>query len=74
MCGIAGIISTSSISQCMASKVEAMQAQLNHRGPDANGFYSAASSQAKLAHTRLSIIDLSSNAAQPMSSNNGSHS
>ena len=71
MCGIAGIISTSSISQCMASKVEAMQAQLNHRGPDANGFYSAASSQAILAHTRLSIIDLSNNAAQPMSSNNG---
>ncbi len=71
MCGIAGIISTSSKSDCMASALEAMQSTLKHRGPDSTGTYFCPSKQAALTHSRLSIIDLSADAAQPMSNNSG---
>ena len=67
MCGIAGILSTSSITSSMASKLDAMQYHLTHRGPDAQGKFASPSKKALFAHTRLSIIDLSDDAAQPMS-------
>jgi len=71
MCGIAGILSTQLDKQRIAPALEAMQNALNHRGPDGRGDYFSACNQAALAHTRLSIIDLSDNGAQPMHSADG---
>ena len=44
---------------------------LNHRGPDDNGYLNF--SEGLFVHTRLSIIDLSQNAKQPMSSKCGKY-
>src|SRR6056297_1070201 len=61
MCGIFGLIGNN-------NKVEVSQIlpYLKHRGPDDNGVYNNDSKNITLAHTRLSIIDLSQNAHQPM--------
>lgn len=42
-----------------------------HRGPDGGGIWMAGQGQVGLAHRRLSIIDLSSEANQPMSNEDG---
>ncbi len=70
MCGIAGIINLKNQSlaqpnEWIASMLKAMQ----HRGPDGSGIYLNESQSVALGHVRLSIIDLSSNASQPMQSN-----
>ena len=49
----------------------AMSNSSAHRGPDDSGFYSNNNDQIYLVHRRLSIQDLSSNGAQPMSSPSG---
>jgi asparagine synthase (glutamine-hydrolysing) len=51
-----------------------MGASLAHRGPDAQGIYedAAAAPRVGLVHRRLSIIDLSSAAHQPMANEDGS--
>ncbi|MFT6408987.1 MAG: asparagine synthase (glutamine-hydrolyzing) [Arenicella sp.] len=54
----------------LASKLKAMQDALTHRGPDSKGAFFSPSYQAALAHTRLSIIDLSNGGHQPMSAAN----
>ena len=66
MCGIAGILSTTLDKHCISSTLEVMQNALHHRGPNGHGDYLSPSGQAGLAHTRLSIIDLSEKASQPM--------
>lgn len=71
MCGIAGILSTTLDKQTLSTKLNAMQAAIAHRGPDSRGDYYSSSMQAGLAHTRLSIIDLSQNAHQPMQDQSG---
>ncbi|MDZ4845796.1 MAG: asparagine synthase (glutamine-hydrolyzing) [Chitinophagales bacterium] len=68
MCGIAGIIKAN-YSEREAGFVHAMCKKLHHRGPDASGVKQLPG--AILGHTRLSIIDLSSNGAQPMSTLDG---
>jgi len=45
---------------------------LQHRGPDDSGIWISKNNHVGLAHTRLSIIDLSANAHQPMSNEDGS--
>lgn len=67
MCGIAGITKINTNNGNLEAKIEKMQAALQHRGPDDTGIYIAPSQQAALAHTRLSIIDLTSAGHQPMS-------
>lgn len=67
MCGIAGIFSTSIEPVRMRASAEAMQLALAHRGPDDAGLWESNSGNAVLAHRRLSIIDLSTAARQPMS-------
>jgi asparagine synthase (glutamine-hydrolysing) len=72
MCGIAGIYNLSSSSvQNLEKKLNVMNFLLKHRGPDANGIWSNEKNSVGLAHQRLSIIDLSAAASQPMKSKNG---
>jgi asparagine synthase (glutamine-hydrolysing) len=62
MCGITGIISKKALDHYAVST---MMNGLLHRGPDANGIFTDESQAVALAHTRLSIIDLSTEANQP---------
>src|SRR5262245_1032738 len=66
MCGIAGWLGTVVGDELVASR---MVQALRHRGPDGYGIRSWP--EATLAHTRLSIIDLSPAGAQPMSNEDG---
>lgn len=68
MCGIAGIISNSPITQTMPLNL--MTERLIHRGPDRYGVWLSVDHKVMLAHRRLSIIDLSERANQPMSYRN----
>ncbi len=61
MCGIAGYSGDVS-----ADVLDAFVARLNHRGPDAHGTWVDTRAQVGLAHTRLSILDLSPRGQQPM--------
>lgn len=77
MCGITGIIATNG-AVVDKNVLSSMSDALAHRGPDAHGMRidlqacdECLSIQVGLAHRRLSIIDLSHNAAQPMSNENG---
>lgn len=67
MCGIAGFYSTKQV--FTRADLDAMTLSLAHRGPDATGFFY--NGQAGLGHRRLSIIDLSERANQPMQSADG---
>jgi asparagine synthase (glutamine-hydrolysing) len=64
MCGIAGLVSWGGVEGDggIAPMVQAMR----HRGPDDQGIWKSPSGACVLGHTRLSIIDLSSAAHQPM--------
>ena len=68
MCGIAGIITNNKYQDTLGDLAGKMQNALRHRGPDDQGMFVSQSRQAALAHTRLSIIDLSSAGHQPMPS------
>ncbi len=68
MCGIAGVLHRGG-APVDAAALERMAACLRHRGPDDNGVY--ADGPVGLAHTRLSIIDLSAQGRQPMLSDDG---
>jgi len=67
MCGICGILSPDSI-EALTSTARAMSDTLGHRGPDAEGIWSDRQESVALGHRRLSILDLSSAGAQPMTS------
>ena len=60
MCGIFG--GTNLSNQTKDSIISLM----HHRGPDGSGSYFDKNHQVFLAHTRLSIIDISANGSQPM--------
>lgn len=66
MCGIAGIFSSSFTNEDKHVKLNNMLHVQSHRGPDATQFWHDDS--CSLGHNRLSIIDLSDNANQPMQS------
>jgi len=66
MCGIAGFLGPWS-----GQLAEAMVASLRHRGPDDEGCHFDAAAGLALGHTRLSIIDLTDAAHQPMSTADG---
>src|SRR5262245_24232612 len=54
-----------------AGVARALTTALAHRGPDGEGVWTAPAGDALLCHRRLAIIDLSSNAAQPMADAGG---
>lgn len=68
MCGIAGLITTGKYRDRLEELSGKMQVALRHRGPDDQGIFVSGTRQAGLAHTRLSIIDLSPAGHQPMAS------
>lgn len=67
MCGIAGFISPNLNQDHLHLITRALQ----HRGPDAEGFYYDTAAGIGLGHRRLSIIDLSEAANQPFYSHDG---
>jgi asparagine synthase (glutamine-hydrolysing) len=67
MCGIAGILQYGTPAN--RQQLDKMTGALQHRGPDASGFY--CDGPIGLGHRRLSIIDLSETANQPMSDHTG---
>lgn len=67
MCGIAGFVDEqAALNQ---DHLAAMGKSMAHRGPDAQGIW--LEGQAGLVHRRLSILDLSDSANQPMHSGDG---
>lgn len=67
MCGIAGFYSKTIAN--VEGRVQLMIDKMIHRGPDAGNIFS--DSSISLGHRRLSIIDLTNGANQPMSDNSG---
>ena len=62
MCGIAGLIGR----DALHARASAMADALVHRGPDESGVWVNAVGRVVFGHRRLSIIDLSDAASQPM--------
>jgi len=69
MCGIAGVFQFNDV-KVDATKAQLMCDVMAHRGPDGEGSWSNQCNSVRLLHRRLSIIDLSDAAAQPMTSDN----
>ncbi len=67
MCGISGFISKNFLKTDLVKMTEA----LSHRGPNASGHFFDPHKGIALGHRRLSIIDLSDAANQPMTSHCG---
>ena len=65
MCGIAGFCN---LTEDKIKNIERMKDRMLHRGPDAQGTYQSEDGRVTLGHRRLSIVDLSENGQQPMSS------
>lgn len=73
MCGITGFLdfSRSTESSKLQSIVQKMSDTLMHRGPDNSGIWVKAKAGIALGHRRLSILDLSPQGHQPMTSSTG---
>ena len=70
MCGICGEIHFDN-TELEKSEIENLMKAIKHRGPDGEGYY--LDKNVGLGHVRLSIIDVSENANQPMYSPNGEY-
>lgn len=68
MCGLVAVVGREDGRQVADRAV----GTLVHRGPDGRGSWSSADGRCALAHTRLSILDLSDAGRQPMASHDGS--
>lgn len=66
MCGIVGFFSRSGQPAIDADRLKYMRDTMTHRGPDDAGLKMFDEGRAGFAHRRLSIIDLSSAAHEPM--------
>jgi len=72
MCGIAGIFSYSdNAEQVDVEELLRIRESMLSRGPDGSGLWVSENRNIGLAHRRLSIIDLTKNAAQPMTTQDG---
>lgn len=69
MCGICGVVQADPQATVSRATLKRMCDTLTHRGPDDGGV--VALDEAGLGHRRLSIIDLSNRAHQPMVSGSG---
>ena len=68
MCGVAGLMAKDRIQR---NDILGMTSALVHRGPDASDVFLNPQETVALGHTRLSVIDLSASANQPMISHDG---
>ncbi|HUQ95539.1 MAG TPA: asparagine synthase (glutamine-hydrolyzing) [Bryobacteraceae bacterium] len=66
MCGIAGVFSYGGQMRVDSEILTRMRDTMSHRGPDGGDNWLSADGRVGLAHRRLSIIDLSNAASQPM--------
>ncbi len=73
MCGVAGIVSYGIAANAPVERTElrAIRDHMERRGPDGMGEWFSSDQRVGLAHRRLSIIDLSDRAAQPMATPDG---
>ncbi len=71
MCGVAGMVGCQLEMSVLRTRVQQMQRQLRHRGPDDDGIHVDSSAAVGLAHARLAILDLSDSGHQPMFSPDG---
>jgi asparagine synthase (glutamine-hydrolysing) len=69
---LTGLFSTRALSEAqLFDSVSRMTDQIRHRGPDDSGIWADQSRGVALGFRRLSIIDLSENGHQPMTSASG---
>jgi asparagine synthase (glutamine-hydrolysing) len=72
MCGINGTLAfTNGAYRVTAADIARMRDTMAHRGPDGADAWVASDGRVGLGHRRLSIVDLSAIAAQPMSNEDG---
>jgi asparagine synthase (glutamine-hydrolysing) len=71
MCGLCGILCLDDHQQVDLHGLVAMRDTMIHRGPDGAGVWTSPNRKVGLAHRRLSIIDLSDAASQPMGTADG---
>ncbi len=73
MCGITGFcdLDRSLGEDELRARVDAMRETLHHRGPDAGGSWVDPRAGIALGHRRLSIVDLTAEGSQPMTSASG---
>ena len=72
MCGIVGSVSFDSSTFVFTEPyIRRMRDTMTHRGPDGGGIWMSPDGRVGLGHRRLSIIDLSTVANQPMANEDG---
>jgi asparagine synthase (glutamine-hydrolysing) len=71
MCGIAGVFSYASDARVDEAALRRVRDTMVHRGPDGAGEWVSNDRRVGLVHRRLSIVDLSAAAAQPMANEDG---
>ncbi|MDF3047364.1 MAG: Asparagine synthetase [Candidatus Midichloriaceae bacterium] len=73
MCGILGLFQLQKAldRRTIGNYAKILSDIITHRGPDDQGVWVEENARVALAHNRLSIIDLSDNAHQPMVADNG---
>jgi len=72
MCGISGILAFSSSANVSADELVKLNDAMPHRGPDGVGTWLSDDRKIGLSHRRLAIVDLTDDAAQPMTDAEGS--
>jgi len=71
MCGITGIFNYKNTAPIDRDVLLSMRDVMQHRGPDGGGDWMSSDGRTALGHRRLSIIDLSDTANQPMHDGTG---
>ncbi|MFC1678022.1 asparagine synthase (glutamine-hydrolyzing) [Planctomycetota bacterium] len=71
MCGIAGIFNYENRGKVEEEVLATMRDSMFHRGPDGAGMWISPDRSVGLGHRRLSIVDLSESANQPMCNEDG---
>ena len=71
MCGLVGCLTFSDRFRVTAPYIDRMRDTMTHRGPDGAGTWISSDGAVGFGHRRLSIIDLSNAASQPMASDDG---
>jgi asparagine synthase (glutamine-hydrolysing) len=71
MCGLVGAFKPTGNRVCSDETLAKMRDRMAHRGPDGSGLWRSIDGRCALGHRRLSIIDLSESAGQPMSNADG---